>query len=156
MFLPEGVPQDAAEAMQEDLGVRKDAPLAPDYEIMFPDREVRIGEEIITVREYTFAEGLRIGHFHRAFLSGLSSAFLEEQGSSGIDIGAIQAVLGEYWTDVLALMAISTGKPSDWISAISDGDGQNLLMTWWAVNHAFFARRLVAEAVSRKAKAIVG
>jgi len=131
-----------------------DADLGPDHEVLFPERTLTIGGEPVTVREYSFAEGLRIAASHRALLADLAGLFLPREGQAAdVDLADLQAVLGARVEQVLDLIAMATGREVAWLAALSDSNGQDLLLTWWAVNLAFFTRRLAAAAVGRQVRA---
>lgn len=165
-----GVPPEAVAAMAADLGTvgaapcrdeaETEAPIAPDHEILFPDREIEIEGVKVTIREYTFAEGLKIAYSHRALLADLAGLFLPSPSGGGVggeggylaasvELADLQAVLGANADKVLDLVALATGRSVEWIAELSDVDGQELLLTWWTCNKAFFGRRLAAAAVSR-------
>jgi hypothetical protein len=158
-----GVPPEAVAAMAADLGLadgtvgaapgRDEAdPLPPDHEVLFPDREIRIQGEDLTVREYTFKEGLRIGTDYRCLLADLAGLFLPVGAASAatVEIADLQAVLGNHGEAILDLVGLSIGRPAAWVGDLSDADGQALLLTWWTCNRDFFGRRLAAAAIGRR------
>jgi len=122
---------------------------APDYEVLFPDVSITLRGESVTVREYSFVEGLQAASLARGLLRDLGDLFLDADQSEP-DLGDIEAVMGAHAGVVVELIALATDRPAEWVGALPDADGQRLLLTWWAVHRDFFGRRLAARAVSRR------
>ena len=112
-----------------------------DLAILHPDREIQVGGEQVTVREYGFVEGLRI----RAAAAPLIDDLYQVMRGGDSDLDSIYALLVEHDQLLVDLMATSINKDVEFIQGLSDGDGSLLMDTWWVVNSAFFIR-----AVQRK------
>ncbi|WP_223871540.1 DUF6631 family protein [Candidatus Dactylopiibacterium carminicum] len=128
---------------------RKAAAPADDLAVLFPDREITVAGVQLTVRELTFEEQVA----HHAVLADLADALGAIppdalQTESGVNV--VLDVLAAHWEGVRGLVAISTGQPLDWIRALGGEDGENLALTWWAVNQGFFMRRLLRPALMRR------
>ena len=125
-----------------------------DFEVLFPDGEVAIQGEKITVKEYSFIQGLQVDRFAKHLMSGLLALFSGETEDDAFEYSALAAVFAADPEAMLRLLALATGKKAKWIATLPDEEGQRLLMTWWAVNKDFFVRRLITAALIRqKAKA---
>lgn len=112
-----------------------------DLAILHPERDIQIGGEQVTVREYGFVEGLRI----RATAAPLIEELYQIMRSENSDLDGIYAMLAGHDQLLLELMATSVDKDVGFVRALSDADGSLLMDTWWVVNSAFFIR-----AVQRK------
>lgn len=110
--------------------------------VLFPDMELSIKDELITVREFSFLQGIKTQAIAAPFIKGLS-AFFDDENEATFE--KMQAVFSVHIEALIELMAISTGKSEQWISELNDTDGQALLMTFWSVNKAFFINRLLLK-----------
>jgi hypothetical protein len=120
---------------------KQQAEAEDDLSILHPDREIHVGGETVTVREYGFVEGLRI----RAAAAPLIDELYQVMRGGDSDLDSIYALLAEHHRLLVELMAASIDQDLEFIQGLSDGDGSLLMDTWWVVNSAFFIR-----AVQRK------
>lgn len=121
-----------------------------DLAILHPEREITVGGRKLTVREYGFVEGLRLAAIAAPIVQDLAAI----SGGDGTLLGyaALQTVFANHADAVVDMIAQACDQPRDWIAEhLSDGDGQALLMTWWAVNGPFFVRRVVQALQMRAA-----
>lgn len=116
---------------------------APDtsLEVMFPDRQLTVGGIEVTVRELTFGEQLRHNHL-LAPLADALSAIAPQQLEGPDSVNFIFDALALYADALRELVAISCGQSVAWVDALSPGDGEALILSWWMVNSGFFVRRL--------------
>ncbi|MNZ69191.1 hypothetical protein D3C78_874830 [compost metagenome] len=117
------------------------ADVANELEILFPDREILVAGQTVTVRELRFAEQLK----HHHLLAPLSAALEASEPTelAGLDsVNRIYDLLAAHEEPVVALVAISVGRDEAWVRALPAADGENLLLTWWGVNSGFFIRRV--------------
>lgn len=112
--------------------------------ILFPDRDLAIGEETVTVREFRFGQSGKAIPLSRGILGAIREAEIDTRDIDG-NLGIIEGLLGDHWNEVLELTALATGKPRAWIEELSAEDGNKLAMTMVAVNAGFFLRRLAAD-----------
>lgn len=122
-----------------------------DLDILFPDREVRIGEKTLRVRELRFAEQMT----HNHLLMPVANAFTALASDLRMDDGMTHVLdlLSEHAEQVLPLVAVSCnplGALPDqleatqrWIAGLRSEEGEVLFMVWWAANQGFFVRRLL-------------
>lgn len=110
-----------------------------DLAILYPDREVSIAGEKIVMREYGFVEGMRLHPLYAPMLHELAQI----AGRDGVDLSALQCVIGAHADDVSTLIATACDRDVAWVRGLNDADGQQLFLTWWLVNKDFFIRRIV-------------
>lgn len=137
------------EAKQASAPSGADASAAAELDVLFPERTVPVGEELVTVNEITFAQSLRL-HMHIApIVKAIEEHVLASGQAPGYD--AIVQVLGEQWNSTLTLIQETTGKPAIWFDGLTAIDGELLLLTFWNVNASFFYQRATnAVAVRRE------
>lgn len=119
-------------------------------EILFPEREYMIGQEKVTVHEFTFQEGLRLGAIAQPLITALSDVFSPEcDDDTGPDFTDISVVFADHWEVLFEMMSVATGRSREWLDNLSDADGQTLMMGMWLVNRDFFTRRVVSKSLDR-------
>ncbi|CAM5528660.1 DUF6631 family protein [Rhodanobacter lindaniclasticus] len=109
---------------------------AADLDVLHPDRVITIAGHEVTVREYSFVEGLRIRAGAKNFLADLHKQ-IQTGDMLTEDILDVLAVHSDL---VLSLLAKSTGMEPEWLKDLNDVDGDLLLLTWWGVCGPFFVR----------------
>lgn len=112
---------------------------ADDLSILAPNRDVPIGEELITVAEYGFVQGTRLQGTLTPFIDHL--ACLVEDGRIA-DHSQVRAAFGDHIDAIVVAIAVSVTRSTEWVIGLSDSDGERLLDTWWVVNQPFFLRRV--------------
>lgn len=127
-----------------------------ELDILFPDREITVAGQAITVRELRFAEQLQ--HHYLLELLAAQLATTEPTELAGAEsVNRIYDLLAGCWEDVVALVAICCDRDTAWVLALPPADGENLLLTWWGVNSGFFIRRVwrpkLVEQARRRATA---
>lgn len=120
-----------------------------DAEILFPEADLTINGEVITVNEIKFTQGLKIGAQIKPMINALADLFNEEEEPEFEDIAAIFAANDQALKQMISL---TTGKDLEWIDSLGDSDGQNLMMTVWMVNRDFFTRRVVSKGMAAHLK----
>lgn len=134
---------------------------AADLDLLFPDREVTVTDpetEIpvdLTVREFRFREGLEAQALARPLTEALADAI--EGGAEGaerLEADAIAGALAEHADLWIELVARAAGVTAEWVSGLSDQDGDALSDAMWGANGAFFTRRVVAAVAARSRKRI--
>lgn len=115
-------------------------PAEDELQALHPEQEVTLAGRRITMREYGFVEGLRLRAQQRPFLDALHT--LVTRGGSEFTYEAIQDVLAAHHEAVRVMVAQAAGVEPEWVDALSDTEGSDLLLLWWAVNSGFFLRRV--------------
>jgi hypothetical protein len=128
-----------------------------ELDILLPDVELTMAGDPVIVREYRFVQGMQAQALAKPLLDDLAAVFLPDDAPDGDDaaqaegiLNALGEIFGRHPHLMVKLLAMSTGKPADWIESLNDEDGQTLLLTWWGVNKDFFARRLTTYLVARR------
>ena len=123
---------------------------ADEAEVLFPDKQMRINDEIITVREFSFADGLRASSIAGPILKDLADLFTVSTPERKANYSDMATVFAKHADAYLELIAISIGKSIDWLRTLGGADGDELSLIFWNVNKGFFMRRLVMEAIARR------
>lgn len=110
-----------------------------DMEILFPDQTVTIGEDEITMREFSFMQGMRMSAVAAALIADMAAMFDESEEAS---LSAIMIAFSRHPDAMVAMIAESAGVSKEWVAGRSDRDGQTLLNAFWRVNRDFFTARL--------------
>ncbi|WKE65074.1 hypothetical protein PVT67_15635 [Gallaecimonas kandeliae] len=124
-----------------------------DLETLFPDAEIAIAGRDITVREYSFVQGLRLRASIQPLLAGLAKLTAKPENTP---IDAILDLMAEHHDQVLDLIAASAGVERAWIEQLGDADGQALAFTWWRVCGPFFVRQLQSKWFSELLRPLPG
>jgi len=120
---------------------------------ILPDSDIEIRHETITVTEITFLQSLTLDPLIGPMIADMKTLFAEEADGETVSYQAMAAVFGKHADILLQMIAMTTGKPREWIESLSDADGQLLTMTFWTVNQGFFTRRLVIETMASSVQA---
>lgn len=118
---------------------------ANDLDILLAFREVTVGKEVIPVREFSFMQGLRLGAAITPLVEELVDRLGDYRDVDDVNeyMGILLEVFGNHEQLTTLLIAESTGKPVEWVAQLGN-DGEDLLLTMWTVNRAFFLRRVLA------------
>jgi len=111
-----------------------------DAEVLDPDREIEVGGEKVKVRAFRALEGLRATPIARPIVNSLRE--LAEGDAEAIEADAVMDLLARHAEAFLELVALSIGKPVDWVRSLRDEESFALAMIFWEVNAGFFMRRL--------------
>jgi len=112
-----------------------------DLEILYPDQQVKIKGETLTVREFRYREGLEMAALARPFLAGLRA--LIESAPGAVVPEALDALIGEHREVWLMLVAKSCDRELEWVAELPDQYAMALQMAFWGANSGFFTRRLL-------------
>ncbi len=115
-------------------------PAEDELQALHPEQKITLAGRQLTMREYGFVEGLRVRAQQRPFLDALHA--LLTRGGSEFTYEAIQDLLAEHHEAVRVMVAQAAGVEPEWVDGLSDTDGSDLLLLWWAVNSGFFLRRV--------------
>ena len=118
---------------------------ASDEEIIFPEAELMINGELITVNEITYMQGMRLHNSIQPMIDDMATAFAKE--NPGLPL--IAGVFASHNQLLNEMILMTTGKDEDWLLSLNDEDGQALLMTFWIVNSGFFTRRLASKSMQK-------
>lgn len=124
-----------------------------DLAILYPERTATIAGVQVTMREYSFAEGLRLHALVSPIVDAIKAVTL---GGELADVDALRAVFGEHADAVMQLIATACNQPLDWVQSLNDESGHDLQLLWWAVNGPFFVRRVRESLLVHRLKASAG
>lgn len=113
-----------------------------DLDVLLPDRDITLRGEPVTVREFSFVQGLKAEPLVRPMINDLQTLFAAEAGED-VEFSRLAEIFGRHADAFLRLVSLCVDRPVEWIEQLSDEDGQLLTMTFWTVNARFFTRRLV-------------
>lgn len=120
---------------------------ADDLTILHPHQEVTIAGAAVTVREYSFVEGLRLLPKVQPLLDDLRELLQSEQAAP---LTRIQNVLAAHADLTVQLIAQSADVEIDFVNGLDQIEGTKLMTVWWAVNSAFFLRKAVDAIIAQK------
>lgn len=122
-----------------------------ELEVLIPDQTLTLSTgEQVTVHEYSFMEGLRVDALAGGLIKSLQDLFLaSREKAQDFRLHDLAAIFGAEPQIMSELMAMACDRGADWVKALSDQDGQLLILAWWNVNRSFFVRRLVTELGAR-------
>ena len=118
---------ETAEA-QDELGT-----LLPDQTVTLP-----VSGEEVEVREFRFAEGLRVTREVRPLIDHLRSLAAAGEVEDTDTLRLVEDHPEEWQT----IIAHATGQDRAWVEGLHDEDGLTLAVAAWEVNSGFFMRRL--------------
>lgn len=121
-----------------------------DLAILYPEREAEIAGEKIVMREYGFLEGIRLAPHVQPLVDAIANVM-----APGHELGMtmLRQAFAQNEDHVVALMAAACDRDPAWVRGLSDAAGDDLLTLWYAVNSAFFVRRVVKEVAVRRSAA---
>jgi hypothetical protein len=136
------------------MAKKKDTQAQEEAEILFPDADIVIGGETITVREFGFIEAMKVEPIAWPIIEALADIGTDWES---VDFRQVMVVFADNTEAFVQLIAASTGKSREWVTKLNDRDGSAIANTFWRVNQGFFVRRLLALLVpklkAKKAKA---
>jgi hypothetical protein len=127
---------------------------ADDLAILYPERRQTIAGVAITMREYGFIEGVQLAPLVEAVVGALADV---ASAGDRLTPSALRPAFAAHPDAVVALIAAASDQPEAWVRALSDRDGQALMLLWWVTNADFFVRRVIeAVTVRQMEKASAG
>ncbi|SDE24074.1 DUF6631 family protein [Sporomusa acidovorans] len=126
--------------------------------IIFPEREVVLSQETITISPFPFGKWPKI----IALATGIVGIAIEEyqkHGEALFDISLdndrfkispeivnfVIRLFSEGGDDLLDILAIGANKPRSWVEALPGDDGMTLLIHVMQVNRDFFSGRVLPK-----------
>lgn len=114
------------------------APQTNELHILHPERELLLGGQQLTVREYGNVEWLRLLPAAEPLVASMAAALQADAPPTYED--ALQ-VIARHIDGLLPLIAQAVDRDTAWLDSLPPDDVELLLMTWWGVNAHFFMRR---------------
>ena len=129
-----------------------------DLNVMHPESCLQMRGRVLTLREYTYIEGLNLQPQIKGLLADLYALF--DRGSNPPPALLVRQVLARHAVTLQWLMAQSfTAYPEDpaelqafaeqvavnakFVGGLDDIEGNALMEAWWGANRGFFTRRFV-------------
>lgn len=118
-------------------------------ELLYPSgKEVMVGGETLTVREFTFGQWPKATKMLHPVISALVSQGLFSVSDGELQLSAdwvtgIVAVMSDGGESILDLCAYVTGKPRDFFDKVSLNEGVDLIRAIFEVNADFFKKRIL-------------
>jgi len=141
----------ATESNDKTSGAERSRATENDLAILFPERELVLRGETVTVREFSFEESLRAGAIAQPILAELGQ-LIETTGTEST-YPDLEELFARHARAYIELIALATGKPVEWIATLPGKEGDQLAMAFWVVNSGFFTRRLQMRAMSLRTAA---
>lgn len=119
-------------------------------DVLAPPSTEEIAGELVTVREYSWADALRAAPFARPIVDEFRSLF-EHLGPDGeVEMEDLEAVFAKHADAFLELVAIATDRPVSWLQELPSEDGLVLMYQFWNCNQHFFTGRLRLAMLERR------
>lgn len=123
------------------------AQAAEDLEVLFPDQNITLQGQDITVTEYPFMTWLAL----KPSCTDIIQQFAEFiSAEKDVDLDEILECFENHFEIMRTLLCESIHKPVEFLKRLSDAEMQLLLLTWWGVNKHFFLKS--AHRIVRKTK----
>ncbi|MDR3055263.1 MAG: hypothetical protein LBU53_07660 [Zoogloeaceae bacterium] len=125
-----------------------------DLDTLFPERDIEVAGETITMRELTFGEQLKHGQALATLAEALRPVLLAPaaSGTEPDPLTLILDVLARHNDIAIKLAALCCDRPREWLENLSGREGEDVLILWWGVNSPFFLRRLIVRPGQIKAE----
>lgn len=111
-----------------------------DLSVLFPNQTVFIQGQNITVNEYPFVQWLQLRQQYSSFIEKFT-ALMSNQDDVLVD--DVLMFFEDEFADVQGLILASINQSSDFLSKVSSGEMEALMLTWWQVNKHFFIKSMV-------------
>ncbi|EHK89816.1 DUF6631 family protein [Aggregatibacter actinomycetemcomitans] len=121
-----------------------------ELQILFPTAELTIAGEKIEVKEYTLKQQLQHNAKFVPFIASLRKTLGKSQDDFNLD--ELMECLSANYQHVVGLVALSIGKPAEFVENLNAREGEDLLMAWWCVNSDFFTRKAIAPIIEKMTK----
>lgn len=124
---------------------------ADEINVLLPNREVIIGGETVTVREYSLRDSMVLYPYIDVITTEISELFKTD---NDIPITAVEPIFAQNYDTLTVLIAHATSTSIEFIDSLNSLDGMKLIDMWWIVNAHFFinaaARKLFQKAAITK------
>lgn len=124
-----------------------------DLATLCPEITATLAGRSVTVREYTFAQGLRLGRLISPIVESMAAAAVSGEL---FDPAASRSVFEDHADAVFMLEAEACGQDVAWVTALGDDDGAKLQLMWWTVNRHFFGRRVRQAVIAMELRQLPG
>lgn len=116
-----------------------------DLDILHPERTATIGGQRIRVREYEFAEGLRLRPYLQPLLDDLHQQMVK--ADRRLCIEEIVGLLGSHADIVVTAIAKAADREPEWVAGLTQDEGDLLMAMWWGANGPFLERTVLRRVI---------
>lgn len=122
-----------------------------DLEKLLSTREIEVGKEKLTIREYSLIDSLALYQVIDPFVEALAEVM---KASEMPDVELVRAVMADHKERIPELIGRAIDRPAAWVAKLSAADSLILIDWWWVLNRAFFigaaTRKIRASQVNKK------
>ncbi|EHN5173256.1 hypothetical protein KI912_003112 [Salmonella enterica] len=119
---------------------------ADDLDVLFPERELRLAGENVTIREYTLKDTLTL----HTVLMPVVDALAAVTETTWASYETVETVLAAHHEAVIVLVAHSIDRAPAFVAGLSGTEGMTLMDWWWSVNRHFFMNAVIRRLVCRQ------
>ncbi|MGH8032798.1 MAG: DUF6631 family protein [Luteimonas sp.] len=130
-------------AAEEPSAAEKLASLKPDTPLALSGRQV-------TVREYSFFEGLEIAHRAAKFIADMHVMC----AGGDLRYAQIRRLFGVHQEVVIPIAAQAADVEPEWVRSLKGDEAEVFMSTWFAVNSSFFVHEVIVEMREERQRAI--
>lgn len=123
-----------------------------ELDILYPNRDITVGGETVTVKEYTLIQQMQHNDKLSAFIATLRSQLASVDKPENARWDEIMQALADNYEAIIELVAVSINKPVAFVANLNAQEGEDLMLLWWAVNSNFFTRKAVQPLVEQIAQ----
>ncbi|HIE4801216.1 TPA: DUF6631 family protein [Serratia marcescens] len=105
-----------------------------DLTILLSTRDIDIGAERLTIREYTLHDSLEL---YEA-ISPVAADLAAVMDSESIVTEQVRAVLARHYSLMPLLIARTVDRSPEWVAGLPADYGLVLMDWWWSLNRSFF------------------
>lgn len=109
--------------------------------VLNPDITLTIAGREITIREYSFFDGLEVAHRASAFIADMHDTCRDGE----LRFDRIRRLFGKHRDVVVSIAAQAAGVEPDWIAGLDRTDAEVFMSTWFGVTSGFFVHEVVME-----------
>lgn len=118
--------------------------------VLAPPATEEIAGELVTVREYSWADALRAAPIARPIVDEFRALFERLGPDNEVEMEDLEAVFSAHADAFLELVAIATDRPVHWLAELPSEDGLVLMYQFWNCNQHFFTGRLRLAMLERR------
>lgn len=123
-----------------------------ELDILYPNRDITVGGETVTVKEYTLIQQMQHNAKLAAFIATLRNQLASVDKPENARWDEIMQALADNYEAIIELVAVSINKPVEFVANLNAQEGEDLMLLWWAVNSNFFTRKAVQPLVEQIAQ----
>ena len=144
-------PSDETAAAGDEAGGRE---AVEELQQLVAEETVEIKGQRLSVREFTFRQGLEAAPVARPIIQALQELVTAEgEEADAFEIADLMAAHPDAW---FQLVARACDCDPEWVAGLPETEGMHLSLVFWRLNAAFFMRRVVTGAMRKAGEATAG